>query len=65
MIVPAMARPNVPPRLRTKLEIRSEMADGVYSDDGCMAYFRNAVTTAISRLSTPAWTAMRALIDAS
>lgn len=61
MIVPAMARPNVPPRLRTKLYIQSAMSDGIYSDDECMAYFRNAVTTAISRLSTPAWTAIRAL----
>jgi len=59
IIVPAIASPSVPPRFRTKLD--SLVKDIVMTVVN--TYLRNDVTTAISRLSTPAWTAMRDLED--
>ena len=38
------------------------MGDGIdVEGGGDWMYFRNEVTTAMSRLATPAWTAIRAL----
>ena len=60
MIVPAIARPSVPPRFRTKLS--SWLTLVAHGSGEGQTYFRNEVTTAISRRSTPACTAMRALL---
>lgn len=59
IIVPAIASPSVPPRFRTKLY----SLDKVIVTVVVYTYLRNDVTTAISRLSTPACTAMRDLDD--
>lgn len=59
MIVPATARPSVPPRFLTKL-CRVSVAVLGYKWER-RTCFRNEVTTAMSRRSTPAWIAIRAL----